>query len=396
VRQAKAPVPRVAPPPIDPLELVEGLPYGILVTDEEGVIIQYNPAAVELLGDRVAEAGASCCRLLGCGTGALGGHCLTRLANERGSRLPEVRVDLVHEDGARAAWVTAAELDADDRLVVLHLRPADPGDRRRRTTPHWTAGPQLRVTSLGETRVDSLEGPLTGEWLRQRPGQVLKYLLCERARVVPAEQMAAALWPEGGLKALNSVRHCVHAVRDRLEPTRAKRAPSSFLVSHGGGYGLDLNRVHIDADRFKQHVHTGVAAFTRGEGAVTVDSLQEGLDLYGGAFLLDEPYADWAVGERDRLRGLAARAHRLLAELALRGDDLDAALDQVQRLAELEPLDHEVQWALLTLFLRRGRRSEAVRRFGLLRQRMLREFGEEPDFELSDVADAAERPLRLA
>jgi DNA-binding SARP family transcriptional activator len=225
---------------------------------------------------------------------------------------------------------------------------------------------------------------------------VLKYLLCERNRVVPAAQIAAALWPEGDIKALNNVRHFVHAVRECLEPSRAKRAPSSFVVSRTGGYTLDLNRVHIDADQFEHHVRTGVASFMSGEGAVSRESLEEGLDLYGGDFLADEPYADWVVAERDRLRSLAARAYRLLGELALRAGDLDAAIHQVQGLAELEPLDHEVQWALLTLFIRRGKRSEAVRRYGMLRQRMLREFGEEPEFELLEVSESADQPLRLA
>ena len=40
--------------------------------------------------------------------------------------------------------------------------------------------------------------------------------------------------------------------------------------------------------------------------------------MYRGDFLADEPYAEWALHERDRLRDLAAGALRTLAEIETR------------------------------------------------------------------------------
>jgi DNA-binding SARP family transcriptional activator len=384
------------PQPIDAAQLVENLPVGIVVTDAEGSVLQFNAAAVELLGHRLLQPGSTCCQILGCRSGPLGAACVSERAATEGERLPEIRVDLSGEEGRRAVWVIGSALAEGTSYAVLHLRPADPGDRRRRTSLGWAPSDQLHLTVLGETRVKTHDGSPDESWLRQRPGQLLKYLVCERGRVVPPEQIADALWPEGDLRALNNVRHFIHSLREKLEPNREKGKASAFIVSHKGGYSLDLNRVRLDADRFEQNIRTGVAAFMSGEGAIAEDSLEEGLALYRGDFLADEPYADWATLERDRMRTLAARAHRLLGELCLRRNHVEGALEQVERLGELEPLDHEVQWALLTLLLRRGRRSDAVRRFAALRQRMLRDFGTEPDFELADVAEAPERPVRLA
>ena len=46
----------------------------------------------------------------------------------------------------------------------------------------------------------------------------------------------------------------------------------------------------------------------------------------------------------------------------------------------------DVQRQLIEIWLQQGRRSDAVRRYDVLRTRTLREFGEEPGFTLSDLA----------
>ena len=70
---------------------------------------------------------------------------------------------------------------------------------------------------------------------------------------------------------------------------------------------------------------------------------------------------------------------RALVGVRLRAGELDAASDQLHRLAELEPLDVETQRQLLTVLLRCGRRSEAARRYEVVRRRFRSAFGEEPE-----------------
>ena len=42
-----------------------------------------------------------------------------------------------------------------------------------------------------------------------------------------------------------------------------------------------------------------------------------------------------------------------------------------------------------TVWLAQGRRAEASRRYAIFRTRTLREFGEEPEFQLADLRPAA-------
>jgi DNA-binding SARP family transcriptional activator len=115
------------------------------------------------------------------------------------------------------------------------------------------------------------------------------------------------------------------------------------------------------------------------------DLIREGVAMYRGDFLADEPYAEWALAERDRLRDLAARALRILAGIETREGDLEGATATLVRLTELEPFDIDIHRDLFALLLRRGRRSETLRRYETLRRRMLSTFDEQLDFSLSQL-----------
>jgi DNA-binding SARP family transcriptional activator len=372
--------------------LLAELPFGILVANGEGRMHAWNDAARRLLGDDErlqddAPDSLRCCHLFGCrgGEGPLADACITELAMQADDVLPEVRIDF---PGDGAAWITASR--AGDDQVVIQVRPADPRDRRRRTDPHWVAQPHLYVEVLGRTQVRSGETQLGGRWLAQRPGQLLKFMIASRERAVHTEEIAHALWPDAGYAAPTNVRHHMHALRRRLEPRRPHRAQSQFVVTRGGGYHLDRARVTIDADVFQELAQMGLEAAADGRPARR--QLAEAARLYGGDFLADEPYAEWALAERDRLRDLAARTLQVLSGLDRAAGDLDAAYRHLRRLAELEPLDPHVQRELLEICLRLGRRTEASRRYGALRMRTMRELGQEPGFSLADLADQVGSP----
>lgn len=371
-----------------PGDVLASLPYGVVLIGPDREVRRANPAAAELL-PALESGDERCDKLLACTApgGPCEHGCLAERAAATGEALPEIRIDTGETGSVSAVWVTAAPVGTAGE-ALLHLRPGDARDRRRRSDPHWVSGPDLRIRAFGRMHIDSPEGPIGGRWLQQRPGHVLKYLTCERNRVVHAEEIAEALWPSAGRQGLNNVRHFVHALREKLEPGRPKGADSSFIVTVRDGYAIDRRNVQIDADEFEAAVEFGLSAAKRGANGEAVERLGEAVALYGGEFLEDEPYADWAYEERERLRGLAGRALRTLADVALGERDLAGAAGHLERLAEIEAYDGEVHRKLFAVMLAQGRRSEAARRFAAYRVRMLREFGEEPDFQLADIAAA--------
>jgi DNA-binding SARP family transcriptional activator len=328
------------------------LPVPVVVTDRDGRLCAANAAAHSLLPSLEGR----CCDLL------CDDDCLTRAAL-RGVPARPVRVE------GRDLRAHAFAVPGFDAVAVCLLPAA--------AAAATAEQPVLAIRALGplELRVD-------GE---HRPGQVLKYLVAARGRAVSTDELVEALWPERARSAVPSVRQAVLTLRDHLQPARPRHAASGFVRSHKGGYALDTERVRLDADEFEHLATAGLAAFADGRRDHGVELLVRAAEQYRGDFLMEDRFADWALAERDRLRSLATRALRTLAERELRAGELDAAGERLERLTELDPLDVDAQRDLLALMVRRGRRGEAARRYEVVRNRHRRAFGEELSFELAEL-----------
>jgi DNA-binding SARP family transcriptional activator len=376
-------------------QLFERFPYGLALADREGRIAQLNHQARRILlpADGSTIDHWSCCELVCDRLGSLlNSGCMSALAFASRRELPEVRVDL---DGGRlqtSAWVTASVFDDERSHVLFHLRPGRPGDRRRRTREGWhgdSLGGQLaelQIQTLGRVQVEGPSGPVNGEWLGQRPGDVLKYLICERRRAVASDQIAEALWPGSGPEeGRNRLRFHIHSLRERVEPTRKPHCRPRIVLSRRGGYFFDTSMVWIDADEFEREARAGLAAVDRGQPDGAAPHLRRASTLYRGEFIAEDPYAEWALQERERLHDLAVSVFRAQIDLELAAGRLDAAATPARRLADIEPYDAEAQRLFIEIGLRRGRRGEAVRRYELHRGRMKRSFGIDPEFNLGQV-----------
>ena len=279
-----------------PEVVLEHLPAGVVVLDDEGRLLEGNTAAERLLGTLPEDGTTGCCELVGCrrpGT-PLESRCISEAVRARGAVVGELLV----QTPAGGAWVTAAPLAGGG--VVLHLRT----DAEAR----GEADERLRIRVLGPMQLEAGGAVLEGDWLSHRPGQVLKYLVATRGRPVSADELLEAFWPQtDGTPAATNVRQAVHALRDRMEPERERQAPSRYIAGRrGGGYELVGGMVLVDADVFTAAAEAGLAALRDGDGPRAEAALARASALYRGDFLADEPEAEWAL----RRAGAAAHAGR--------------------------------------------------------------------------------------
>jgi DNA-binding SARP family transcriptional activator len=393
------PAPALAEHCVGPL--FEAFPYGLALIDRDRRVLKLNGRArTILLVDEARTPGRwTCCELV-CRQVAplLGIDCLSRHALGCGGDLPEVRVDLHGEHLQTSAWITASFLGCAGP-VLFHLRPGRPGDRRRRTRQGWHGDSSgglradLRMTTLGPFTIEATGTPLGGEWTGRRPGQLLKFLVSRRRRLLMPDEIVEALWPNvGHEEAKNRLRFQIHTLREHLDPDRAPHGDSRFLRSRHGGYIFDTSVAWVDADEFEREANAGLAALRQGDRKAAAPHLCRAGALYRGPFIADDPYAEWVLEERERLRELAVLVLQSHAEILVGQGDLDGAMPVARRLAETEPYDSDVQRFFLELILARGRRGEAVRRYDLYRVRLRKSFDSDPDFELRDLKPALARP----
>ena len=365
-------------------DVFESFSVGVLVAGSDGRLLAWNPAVSRVVGSAVDTA-TTCCELFGCrrpGT-PLAETCLTELALAQGANLPEVVLDIPGRVGTRLSVTTTSFGGPSGRTVLFELRRAR-ADASVTTVPKQDG--KLFIQTLGETVVRTQNTEIRGGWLDQRPGRLLKLLVAHRYTPIHGDVIAETLWPKARNESTNTVRHFVHALRDKLEPERGRYQPSSYVLSRNGGYMLNPERVTVDADEFEAEVKAGLQAFGANDRSAAVEHLRKSLEHYRGDFLADERFEDWAIAGRERLRDVAGKPLRILAALSA---DPEESAAHLERLADMEPLDVEIHRELLRVWLTQGRRGRAIRHYRALQSRLMRELGERITFDLSDLMHAS-------
>jgi DNA-binding SARP family transcriptional activator len=288
---------------------------------------------------------------------------------DRDGRLVDIEDGLPEPLALGRSWPTIA-VAAGSPLRALLVR----------TTPE-PPGIGIGVRALGCMELEHNEA--CSRWLGQRPGRLLKFLICRRYRVVHAQDIAEALWGYNGFVSSGTVRQCVHELRDKLESGRSD-APSGLIVTRQCGYALDRSAT-VDADDFAVHVRRGIAALGRGQSEIATVHLRTAVAMYRGDFMSDEPEAVWARPEREHLREHMEDALAGLAELYLVAGDAKAATSCLRRLADMRPFDAAVHRRLLTVLLSQGRHTHASRCYHAFCARLEDEFERLPGFTLAEL-----------
>jgi DNA-binding winged helix-turn-helix (wHTH) protein len=260
---------------------------GVVLVDTTGRVVWWS-AAVEAAVERVGlrwSRGMQCCQGLGCTDDA--GGCLTAqaLAAPDGLESRPWRGEAggeALEGSVRARTIRTGGQDMVAFELVFRNAAGESAAAAHDVTVHALG--RLSVSVSGKSR--------DGDWLQQRPGQVLRYLLASRGAAQRSEAIASALWPERGPSAVANVRYCIFKLREQLGE-RGETA-DSLITRDAAGYRIDLRRVELDVDAFQAKSVAGIAAQRRGEAAQGEALLGHALELYRGEFLADDPYADWA------------------------------------------------------------------------------------------------------
>lgn len=233
-----------------------------------------------------------------------------------------------------------------------------------------------RLQLLGSVRLRTPSGEVHEDGLGGRQARIVfAYLTLHRAKPVPADELADALWPDDPPASWNAaLRGIVTRVRRFLA---AGGLDERVLTGADGCYRLRLPEgTWVDVE---EAVRAAIAAEQRldddvelaRESALTAVELTQHLLLPGLS-------GTWLDERRDALNQARVRALRALARIHLASDDPDRAVRAARDALAIAPMQEESHRLLMRSLDANGERGEALRVFERCRTLIADELGIDP------------------
>jgi DNA-binding SARP family transcriptional activator len=222
---------------------------------------------------------------------------------------------------------------------------------------------------------------------RRLPGRqgrrAFAYLALERARPVPIDELADAVWgasPSGAWETalsaiVSKLRACLRSVDPRCAVTTAAGCYQLALPSDAW---VDVEAAREALDQAEGHVRAGRTKAAWGPANVAAS-------IAARPFLAGVD-GEWITRARSSLRDTRVRALECLAGVALANGEHPLAAQLAREVVELEPF-RETGWQrLMRALAGGGNRAEALRSYAKCRKLLADELGVAPSPETEAIA----------
>ena len=135
------------------------------------------------------------------------------------------------------------------------------------------------------------------------------------------------IWPGADpARSRGNLRVVLHALRRTLKMQLPGGETPSFIVSQGNLICLSpSDHIWVDAEALVQIAHRAARLAAEGKASEALRECRRAIALYQGDYLEGEPYDDWWLFERERLRELYVDVLKLMASIHRdQGDSLEA------------------------------------------------------------------------
>ncbi len=269
-------------------------------------------------------------------------------------------------------------------------------ERLVRRSPRLTPSPSgsLRVYALGSLRVYRDDTLLFDESWRNKPAKtIFKLLFASRGQRYPKDVLLEELWPEVDPEiASNRLRVAVHELRKTLGEGSRKKSVPTHIAQQEGSYYFDTSVPYwSDVREFEEQIEQGRTLASAGQTDQALQAYRRAEVLYSGDFLRDDPFFEWTVSTRERLREAHLRGLSDAARIHAQIGEPDEAAGFCRKILRVEPWREEVYRRLMSYLAASGRSHEALRAFEECRRALYAEIEAEPAPETVRLRDAIAR-----
>ncbi|WP_341984588.1 BTAD domain-containing putative transcriptional regulator [Rossellomorea oryzaecorticis] len=222
---------------------------------------------------------------------------------------------------------------------------------------------------LGDERVSEKQ------WQREKAKELFQYFLIQRNQLKRKEEIIEELWPEGS-GSDRDFKVALNTLNNVLEPNRPARGKAFFISRVQDGYKLNgVAGIEYDSDQFSNWISQGLK---EKDADKSIQYLDRGILHYKGSFLPDRKGTSWTEKERERLQHLYLRALEKRAQLAVRKETYEDAIDCCLKIIEQDSLWEEAYRILMYCYYQKNNRPQAVKWFQRCKGLLDREFGVAP------------------
>ncbi|HEU5110909.1 MAG TPA: AfsR/SARP family transcriptional regulator, partial [Micromonosporaceae bacterium] len=220
--------------------------------------------------------------------------------------------------------------------------------------------------------------------------QVLSLLVLQANSVTRVDQLVEELWEESPPpSALTTVQTYIYQLRkllklsDKAGPASGRGADSPVLLSHPGGYILQLRSLtDIDAYLFEQFAERGRQELLSGNISDAADTLRVALGLWRGNVLEGVSTGPLLYAQVARLEERKRTVLGLRIEADLHLGRHQEITGELASLVSAEPTREDFSAKLMLALYRCGRRADALGVYQRIRQTLVEELGLDPAAEL--------------
>jgi DNA-binding SARP family transcriptional activator len=190
---------------------------------------------------------------------------------------------------------------------------------------------------------------------------LLKYLLLHHKQNTPREVLMDVFWPEATPEtARNNLNVAMHNLRKNLRTVIFL----PLIVYEDGAYGLDSSvQVWLDVEEFERCIEAGKHSEMQGHLNTAVKQYESAISLYEGDFLEQNPYEEWTIHDRERLRIVYLDTVDHLSQVYFSQENFVACITACQRILSYDQCREDVYCLLMRCYSRQGQDFLALRQY---------------------------------
>jgi DNA-binding SARP family transcriptional activator len=204
-------------------------------------------------------------------------------------------------------------------------------------------------------------GDLTVKLPASRGLSVLKYLLLHHKQNISREVLMDIFWPDAEPEmARNNLNVAMHSLRQALRTIIFL----PVIIFEDGAYGLESNlRVWLDVEEFERCVQAGKRLESRNQITAAVAEYEAAISLYQGDFLEQNPYEEWTIVDRERLRVAYLDTLDRLSQIYFSQERYAACITVCQLILTHDQCREDTHCLLMRCYSRQGQFHLALRQY---------------------------------